>query len=397
MSLDLGIDQVLQADCARDARRLMHEHRIDIFLCDIVMPEEDGIEFAKWTLQRYPKSKFIFLTAHSDFRYMKEAISLQSFDYILQPAPAEALQDVLTRAIMQIRLEEKNRQMLENASFLIDNDLEILEALGGLYLMGSTKNREFFDRYVQQTAAHTAADASYFPFYLKFLSPGTVQKKRPLLRSMYKSMIDEITAPLHMQSVVFLDDAHGPNALVLLCGESTFKDADSILRALETIRIMCLKLMNRDVAIYASGFCSYEAIIGTIARILEKMGKIVRDVSRICMIGFEEDPSCRDILSSQVDAWRLLLNMNRIEDFRTQLMAYLHAEGIQISKDYLGRLHQQLSELILKKIVTSGINTDDVFDATVSSTIMRSAAIGRVTPASSTASSSSGRPTGSIH
>jgi len=365
MSVDLGIDQVLLADSAQKARRMMQESKIDIFLCDIVMPEEDGIAFAKWTLQRYPKSKFIFLTAHSDYKYMKEAISLQSFDYILQPAPVEELQNVLTRAIMQIRLEEKNRKLLENASFLIDNDQDILEALGSKYIGGCKQNREFFDRYIQQTIGNMDAEDLFFPFYLKSLLPDSAQEERPLIRSMYKSMIDEIAEPLSMRSVVFLDDTHMPNALVIFRCTPSKADLDSVLRALETIRIMCLKLMNRSVVIYASVFCTYDAIADTVAGIMDKMEKIVRDVSCICLTGADADCSNKDMLSSQVDAWRLLINMNRIKDFQAQLMDYLNLRtaGKQISKEFLGKLHQQVSEIILKKIITSGMNTDEVFDA----------------------------------
>ena len=77
------IEFIQTASGAKEARMLLEERYYDIFLCDIVMPNEDGITFAKWVLEKYPDVKFIFLTAHADFGYMKEAISMQSFDYVL--------------------------------------------------------------------------------------------------------------------------------------------------------------------------------------------------------------------------------------------------------------------------------------------------------------------------
>ena len=87
--MDLPVDRIDTADSAQEARKLAGENSYDIFLCDIVMPEEDGISFARWALSQFPDSKIIFLTAHADFDYIKEAISMQSFDYVLQPVAAE--------------------------------------------------------------------------------------------------------------------------------------------------------------------------------------------------------------------------------------------------------------------------------------------------------------------
>ena len=84
MEMNLGMERIDTADSSREARARMAEYMYDIILCDIVMPEENGIQFAKWVLERHPQIKFIFLTAYADINYMKEAISMQSFDYVLQ-------------------------------------------------------------------------------------------------------------------------------------------------------------------------------------------------------------------------------------------------------------------------------------------------------------------------
>lgn len=38
---------------------------------------------------------------------MKEAISMQSFDYVLQPVSTEELKSVVERAVSQIKIERK--------------------------------------------------------------------------------------------------------------------------------------------------------------------------------------------------------------------------------------------------------------------------------------------------
>ena len=112
---DMGFDPD-RVDCAGSASAadaLLVRYNYDIFLCDIVMPGEDGISFAKRTLTSHKDCKFIFLTAHADYQYMKEAISIQSFDYVLQPVTREELKRVLENAIRQLKIERKNRELMQ--------------------------------------------------------------------------------------------------------------------------------------------------------------------------------------------------------------------------------------------------------------------------------------------
>ena len=52
--MGLTAKRIDSAESAEEARRLMEQYGYDIFLCDIVMPKEDGISFAKWVLERQP-------------------------------------------------------------------------------------------------------------------------------------------------------------------------------------------------------------------------------------------------------------------------------------------------------------------------------------------------------
>ena len=98
------LERIDAAGSADEARELLAQREYHIFLCDIVMPDEDGITFAKWILSRYPYSKFIFLTAHADFKYMREAVSIKnSFDYLLKPFKKERVMQTLERAKKRIR------------------------------------------------------------------------------------------------------------------------------------------------------------------------------------------------------------------------------------------------------------------------------------------------------
>ncbi len=83
----LGIEKVISAQNAMEARLVFKKEPPDILLCDIEMPVETGIQLCQWIRQEGHDTKLIFLTCHSEFIYAREAVSLGAIDYILQPAP----------------------------------------------------------------------------------------------------------------------------------------------------------------------------------------------------------------------------------------------------------------------------------------------------------------------
>jgi two-component system response regulator YesN len=76
----LGIETIYTAYNAAQAKEVYTNHRIDIMLCDIEMPEDSGLDLLVWVREHYPATETIFLTCHADFAFAKQAIQLGSFD-----------------------------------------------------------------------------------------------------------------------------------------------------------------------------------------------------------------------------------------------------------------------------------------------------------------------------
>lgn len=99
----LGINTVRTATNAPQAREILEKEPIDILLCDIEMPGENGLSLLRWARKQGLNFICIFLTCHADFLYTKEAIQLNCFDYILQPARYDDIQATISRAITHAR------------------------------------------------------------------------------------------------------------------------------------------------------------------------------------------------------------------------------------------------------------------------------------------------------
>lgn len=110
----LDIQEVFTAYSAQEAKAVFGQHRIDIMLCDIEMPGENGLNLFAWVNEQGFDTACIFLTAHADFGYAQTALRLGSFDYILQPARYEEIEESILRVKEQICEKRKDRNLYDH-------------------------------------------------------------------------------------------------------------------------------------------------------------------------------------------------------------------------------------------------------------------------------------------
>lgn len=117
----LGISNVFTAYNAFEARKILEQHPIHIMLCDVEMPQENGIQLLTWMRSENMDTECIFLTAHADFEYMKEAIRINGFDYILQPAPYDEIRKAVYRAMQKIMEKQKHDEVYSYGKALMNH------------------------------------------------------------------------------------------------------------------------------------------------------------------------------------------------------------------------------------------------------------------------------------
>lgn len=115
----------------------------DLVIMDIEMPGMKGLEAARIISQKLPDCKIIMLTAYSEFKYAREAISFGSSEYLLKPCSDDDLHRALDRVLPQIdrRLageKEKARSMERIATLSSQIEEQIV-----LALMGGDINPEY--------------------------------------------------------------------------------------------------------------------------------------------------------------------------------------------------------------------------------------------------------------
>ena len=233
----LGISGVFTAFCAGEARQILQSQKIDILLCDIEMPGEDGIGLFRWMKEAYPGIEGIFLTSHAEFDYAREAVKLGSFDYILQPASYEEIESVLRRVQEKIRIDRELKNYSEIGKCWSQNEEEILEDFLKKYLLEGQGDEDRIFRLLRLKSREVKEETVFLPVLIQILKWETRLKdwESGLLKYIVQNVAGELLAEagircmvLHLEYPLFL--------LLLYSGEETVPDENTAKDRFRTMR-----------------------------------------------------------------------------------------------------------------------------------------------------------------
>jgi two-component system response regulator PilR (NtrC family) len=94
----------LSAGTLRDAQRLVLNESFDLALCDMRLPDGDGLELLEWLQARRPGLPCAVITAHGNVETAVRALKLGAFDFLSKPLDLGALRRLITSAL---KLSEK--------------------------------------------------------------------------------------------------------------------------------------------------------------------------------------------------------------------------------------------------------------------------------------------------
>jgi DNA-binding NtrC family response regulator len=99
--------EVFQAGDCRTALKKMAENDIDVVLCDVRLPDGDGVEFTGELKGRYPLSEIILLTAYGNIPDSVKAIKSGAFDYITKGDDNSRIVPLIHRAVEKAELSRR--------------------------------------------------------------------------------------------------------------------------------------------------------------------------------------------------------------------------------------------------------------------------------------------------
>lgn len=103
--------EVLQAADCKSALKKLEQSEIDVILCDVKLPDGNGVELAKKIKDNYPFPEIILLTAYGNIPDGVQAIKNGAFDYITKGDDNNKIIPLLYRAIEKVDLAKRVQQL----------------------------------------------------------------------------------------------------------------------------------------------------------------------------------------------------------------------------------------------------------------------------------------------
>jgi len=147
-TLELADLAVTCHDCAEEALPVLSPEWPGVVICDIRLPNMDGLEFLVRAQKIDPNLPVILITGHGDISTAVQAMRDGAYDFIEKPYSSERLVKTVQRAL------EKRALTLENRS--LRRELEAHSALGPR-ILGKTPTMEHLRSMIAQVA-DTGAD-----------------------------------------------------------------------------------------------------------------------------------------------------------------------------------------------------------------------------------------------
>ncbi len=103
--------EVLQAPDCRTAWKRLQQTEVDVVLCDVKLPDGNGVELSKQIKEKYPIPEIILLTAHGNIPDGVQAIKNGAFDYITKGDDNNKILPLLHRAVERVDLAKQVQQL----------------------------------------------------------------------------------------------------------------------------------------------------------------------------------------------------------------------------------------------------------------------------------------------
>lgn len=317
-----GFEIVGEASNGKEGLELIAGCNPHIVLCDIVMPQMDGVDFSKMVQSVYPEVQIIILSSYDNFEYVKGALQSGAVDYVLKPTlnPQELL-EILKRAAKKIP-----------GLTLIQEDRVSLEKSLERYLLGSEK----------ELAGPEVVERFPYTFYRLFgISIHQSNRKGQNISGI---LYDKI-----IESMKELKNCTFVSALIredILCLVLNFRagDREEIYEYMEKLTLQLTAFHNRIYGVLSSEF-STRSMIKSIyeEEILPNMGKAFY-CQRIHLYMPQKTESCSPLLKLDYNRFSGYLNEKRFKDAIELLYDYIFDAVRGRMEEY--RLKNQIKNML---------------------------------------------------
>lgn len=360
---ELNIDRVFTASSAAQARNILMSNEIHIMLCDIEMPEENGLQLNQWVMETMPDVIRILLTSHADFEYARESLRLGCFDYIVQPAPYDEIEDCLRRAVHRLESERRKNTLCYYGMIYEKHKPEMSDRIVNNLFSENRENVNQSLLVLEQMGYHLDDYSRIRILILDIFSYSKATESVLYDISIRHSLLDSLCSGKIVEPVEALIALNRSRQFVILL----FCDDDSLLSCKNADFQMFYEVVGQsldtEMACYVGKCSLFSELRSEVKRIHRYIDNNVSKKPGLYMT--DEKHFFQDSLdiSENIKRWQRLLKDNQLEKTRDSILSWLDfiVSVNRTNFSVLCELHQQLIQLFFNCAWDNQIDIADLF------------------------------------
>lgn len=356
----LGIDEYFTAGDIFTAQDIIRRNKVELLLCDIEMPLGSGLELYQWVIENQYKIKCIFLTAHSDFAYMQSAIQMQGFDYLLQPASYEQIEDSIRKAIEKIKLEQAIDDYYKYGIALKKQESAATESILRNYLLKYEDGHTLFE-YFSAISLPLSDSILCDCVLLQVISWNDHEPWQPHL---FQYAVNNVIQELYpIKSAQLYTVALNNEMYCLTAFPATDQSSNALRQSVKEFMELCPEHLGCTVACYQGKTVSLRQLPDTVEFVLHMAGCNVTKQSKFF--------DCEDLLQENIryvppdfGRWDTLEKEGLYDTLKQEMLSYLDSNLTQekVTAGFLRLLHQDVIFWFTHMLGRHNIRAHEVFN-----------------------------------
>ena len=102
---------VIEAPDLKSGFKKLEQNDVDVVLCDVKLPDGNGVDFLQKIKTNFPSTEVILLTAYGNISDGVQAIKNGAFDYIVKGDDNDKIIPLLYKAYEKVQLQNKVKQL----------------------------------------------------------------------------------------------------------------------------------------------------------------------------------------------------------------------------------------------------------------------------------------------
>lgn len=147
---EIGFTVIATAENGEDALEQAEKNPPDVIMTDIQMPFMDGLTMLRKMKNIVPGVKSVIFSGYDEFEYAKEAIRLETEEYILKPIDAEELKQVFIKIKERLDEELSSKRDVEILRQYYEQSLPVLKEQFLIGLLEGRLSPSKIERYTKE-------------------------------------------------------------------------------------------------------------------------------------------------------------------------------------------------------------------------------------------------------